>query len=84
MIVDAININRSRFTKWAQEWLQIPSEMYYGGFIRDIYMKDIIEVLIEKKVFTVAELLTELKNNKIYIPEKIKKHIKKKYTEEGI
>lgn len=82
MVVDAININRSRFTKWAEEWLTIPSELYYGGYIRDLYMKDIIEVLLDKKVFTVCELLAEFSNKKIYIPEKIKMHIIKKYTEE--
>lgn len=82
MIVDVINVNRSRFTKWAEEWLTIPSDLYCGGYIRDEYMKDIIEVLLEQKVFTAYELLAEFLKNKIYIPKKLKMHIKK-YTEEG-
>ena len=68
-IIDAININRSRFTKWAQEWLHIQSELYYGGYIRDIYIQPIIEKLLENKVFTVEQLRAEFKNKKIFIPE---------------
>lgn len=68
-IIDAININRSRFTKWAQEWLEIPPEAYCNGLVRDVYISDVIAVLLENKVFTLAELRFELKRNKISIPE---------------
>lgn len=68
-IIDVININRSRLTKWAQEWLTIPPEAYYGGFIRDCYVPDVIAILIEQKVFTLEELRSEFKRNKIIIPE---------------
>lgn len=70
-IIDAININRGRFTKFAQEWLTIPPEAYCGGVICDCYVSDVIAVLIENKVFTLEELRFEFKRNKIHIPESI-------------
>ena len=80
-IIDAININRSRFTKWAEEWLKIPPEAYYGGLIRDVYIEDVIAILLENKVFTLEELRFEFQRNKIHIPEsiinKVMKGIKK-------
>ena len=42
-IIDVININRSRFTKFAEEWLTIPTEAYCGGLIRDVYIADAID-----------------------------------------
>lgn len=70
-IIDAINVNRSRFTEWAQEWLTIPSEMYCRGFIREKYIPDIIAVLLENEVFTLEEIQSEFQRNKIHIPETI-------------
>lgn len=70
-ILDSLNIQRRRFTKWAEEWLKIPSEAYHRGFIRETYIKDIIAVLLENKVFTLAEIREEFRRNKIYIPESI-------------
>ena len=70
-IIDVININRSRFTKFAEEWLTIPTEAYCGGLIRDVYIADVIAVLIENKVFTLEELRWEFKRNAIHIPESI-------------
>lgn len=68
-IIDVININRRRFTKFAEEWLKIPPEAYCGGVIRNCYVCDVIAILIENKVFTLEELRRELRHNKIYIPE---------------
>lgn len=68
-IIDAININRKRFTKFAEEWLKIPPEAYCGDLIRDCYVSDVIAILIENKVFTLEELRLEFIRNKIYIPE---------------
>ena len=68
-IIDAININRSRFTKFAEEWLTIPPEAYCEGKIRGCYISDVIAILIENKVFTLEELRFEFQRNKIYIPE---------------
>ena len=70
-IIDAINITRSRFTKFAEEWLKIPPEAYCGGKIRDCYVSDVTAILIENKVFTIEELRMEFTRNKIYIPESI-------------
>lgn len=70
-IIDVMNINRSRFTKFAEEWLTIPAEAYCGAVIRDVYIEDVIAILIENKVFTIEELRYKLKRNKIYIPKSI-------------
>ena len=68
-IIDVININRGRFTKFAEEWLTIPPEAYHGILIRDCYVPDVIAILIENRVFTLEELRLEFKRNKIIIPE---------------
>lgn len=64
MILNAIEKNKKRFEAWALEWVTVPPQFFVNGLIR--YEELILEMLIEKCVFTVAELRCELKNHKIY------------------
>lgn len=64
MIIDAIRENNKRFAQWADEWVTVPSQMFMNGLIT--HEEAIIELLIEKGVFTVAELKCEFKQNRLY------------------
>ena len=76
MIIDGITRNKKRFAAWASEYVNIPPQMFVNGLIRREDL--IIDVLIEKGVFTVEALRTELKRRRIFISERFfKKHLKK-------
>jgi hypothetical protein len=67
-MLDAIGINKRRFAKFAQEYLEIPSNFFRNGLI---YGEDaIIEYLLEKGVFNLEDLQVEFKIRKIYVSEK--------------
>lgn len=64
MIIDAIRENNRRFARWADEWVTVPPQMFINGLIT--HEEAIIELLIEKSVFTVAELKSEFKQNRLF------------------
>ena len=64
MIIDAIRENKRRFARWADEWVTVPPQMFINGLIT--HEEAIIELLIEKSVFTVAELKSEFKKHRLY------------------
>lgn len=64
MIIDAIRENKRRFARWADEYVTVPPQMFVNGLI--IHEEAIIELLIEKSVFTVSELKSEFKQNRLF------------------
>ena len=68
-IIDYRAITKDRFKKWAQQYLEMPPHFFENGVIRFEYV--IIAYLIEKGVFTMDELRKDLRENKIYLHERI-------------
>lgn len=64
MIIDAIRENKRRFARWADEWVTVPPQMYVNSLIT--HEEAIIELLIEKSVFTVSELKSEFEKHGLY------------------
>ena len=64
MIINAIEENKRRFARWADEYVTVPPQMFVNGLITREEL--IIELLIEKSVFTVSELKSELKQNRLF------------------
>ena len=66
-ILDAVRIHKERFTKWAEEYLSVPEQMYHNGVIMN---EDVILCyLIEKGVFNMTDLKSELSQRKIHFYE---------------
>ena len=75
-ILDAIKIQKTRFTKWAEEYLDIPEQLYENGVIR--YEDAICAYLIEKGVFTMEQMKEELQKKKIHFCEfSVKKELER-------
>ena len=70
-ILDVRGVMKRRFTTWAENWLDIPIQLYDNGLIRNEHI--IIGYLVEKGVFTMDEIRTEMKIHRIYLGEDIYK-----------
>lgn len=70
-ILDVRRIIKERFTAFAEEYLEIPPQLYENGVIRNEYV--IIGYLVEKGVFTIEDIRTELRSRGIYLGDDVYK-----------
>jgi hypothetical protein len=70
-ILDVKRIIAERFTAFAEEYLDIPTQLYTNGIIRSPHV--IIGYLVEKGVFTMEEIRLEMKARGVYFGEDIYK-----------
>ena len=70
-ILDVQRIIAERFTAFAEEYLDIPRELYTNGVIRSPHV--IIGYLVEKGVFTMEEIRLEMIARGVYFGDDIYK-----------
>lgn len=70
-ILDVKRIIAERFTAFAEEYLDIPTQLYTNGVIRSPHV--IIGYLVEKGVFTMEAIRLEMKARGVYFGEDIYK-----------
>ena len=56
VIVDALREARNRFTEWAKEYVGIPPQYLAGGTVRGECVDEIVQFLVENKVFAKREI----------------------------
>ena len=56
VVVDALGEVRRRFTVWAREYVDIPPRFMSGTAVRGDVVDEIVRLLVEEIVFTVAEI----------------------------